>query len=83
MKRGKKTLKWTGIALVAFVAILLIANAVFVWTTDARLERQLAEIKAAGDPLTLADLAPKPIPPEKNAAAYFLQAKPEETGARK
>jgi hypothetical protein len=61
------------------VAILLIANAVFVWTTDARLERQLADIKAAGDPLTLADLAPKPIPPEKNAAAYFRQATSEET----
>ncbi len=37
MKRLKKTLKWTGIVLGALVAILLIANAVFVWTTDARL----------------------------------------------
>ena len=32
-------------------------------TTDARLERQLAAIRDAGDPLTLADLARKPIPP--------------------
>ena len=52
----------------------LVANAVFVWTTDTRLERQLAEIRAAGDPLTLADLAPKPIPPEKNAATYLRRA---------
>ena len=71
MKRPKKIWKWTGIALGGVAAILLIANAVFVWTTDTRLDRQLAEIKAAGDPLTLTDLAHKPIPPEKNAATYL------------
>ena len=79
MKRLKKILKWTGIALGGLAAILLIANAVFVWTTDARLERQLAEISAAGDPLTLADLARKPIPPEKNAATYLRRAEAEVT----
>jgi hypothetical protein len=46
---------------------------------DARLERQLAEIKAAGDPLSLADLTHRPIPPEKNAATYLRQAEPEVT----
>jgi hypothetical protein len=56
------------------VAIGLVANAVFVWITDARLERQLAAIRAAGDSMTLADLAPKPIPPEKNAATYLRRA---------
>ena len=65
MKRLKKILKWTGIVLGGLVAIGLVANAVFVWTTDTRLERQLAAIRAAGDPLTLAELAPKPIPPEE------------------
>ncbi|MFZ1934774.1 MAG: hypothetical protein WCB27_20730 [Thermoguttaceae bacterium] len=74
MKRPKKIWKWTGIALGGVAAILLIANAVFVWTTDTRLDRQLAEIKAAGDPLTLTDLAHKPIPPEKNAATYLRRA---------
>jgi hypothetical protein len=74
MKRLKQILKWTGVVLGGLVAIGLVANAVFVWTTDARLERQLAEIRAAGDPVTLADLAPKPIPPEKNAATYLRKA---------
>lgn len=74
MQRLKKILKWTGVVLVGLAAILLIANAIFVWTTDARLNRQLAEIKAAGDPITLADLARKPIPPETNAATYLRQA---------
>jgi hypothetical protein len=74
MKRFKKILKWTVVILGALVAVALIANAAFVWTTDARLERQLAAIREAGDPLTLADLQPKPIPPESNAATYLRQA---------
>jgi hypothetical protein len=74
MKRLKKILKWTGIVLAGLVAILLIANALFVWTTDTRLERQLAEIRAAGDPMSLAELARPPIPPEKNAATYLRRA---------
>ena len=74
MERLKKILKWTGIVLGAMVAIGLVVNAVFVWTTDARLESQLTEIRAAGDPVTLADLARPPIPPEQNAATYLRQA---------
>lgn len=74
MKRLKKILKWTGIVLSGLVAIGLVANAVFVWTTDIRLERQLAAIREAGDPVSLAELAPKPIPPEENAATYLRRA---------
>jgi hypothetical protein len=74
MKRLKKALKWTAVVLGALVAIGLVANAWFVWTTSTRLEAQLAAIRAAGDPLTIADLARPPIPPEKNAATYFRQA---------
>jgi hypothetical protein len=74
MKRLKKILKWTAIILGGLVALALIANALFVWITDSRLERQLAEIRAAGDPVTLADLARPPIPPEKNAATYLRRA---------
>ena len=79
MKRLKKILKWTGIVLVGLVAIGLVANAGFVWITDTRLERQLAAIRAAGDPISLADLARKPIPPEKNAATILSRAEAEVT----
>lgn len=74
MKRLKKILKWTGIVLGALVAIGLVINAWWVRTTDTRLERQLAEIRADGDPLSLADLARPPIPPGQNAATYLRQA---------
>ena len=74
MKRLKKILKLTGIVLVGLVAIGLVANACFVWITDTRLERQLAAIRAAGDPISLAELAPKPLRPEKDAATYLRRA---------
>jgi hypothetical protein len=74
MKRLKKILKWTAVILGALAAVLLIVNAWFTWTTDARLERQLAALREAGEPLTLADLARKPIPSEKNAATYLRKA---------
>ncbi len=74
MKRSRKILKWTGVAVGGLVAILLIANACFVWLTDARLERRLTAIREAGDPLSLAELAREPIPPEKNAATFLRRA---------
>jgi hypothetical protein len=76
MNRLKKILKWTAVVLGGLAAISLVANACFVWITDIRLERQLAALRAAGDPISLADLAPKPIPPEKNAYTYLRQAQP-------
>jgi len=75
MKRLKKILKWTGIVLGVLVAVLLIVNAWFVWTTDARFDGQLAAIRAADDPLSIADLAHEPPPPEINAATYLRRAK--------
>ena len=76
MKRFEKILKWTGIVLGALVAILLITNAVLVRITDSRLEQQLAAIRDAGDPLSIAEvLDAKPIPPEQNAAVYLDRAR--------
>lgn len=79
MKLAKKWLKWTLGIVGSLVLLLLIWNAIFVWTSDKYLEHQLAKVKAAGDPLTLADLARKPIPPDKNAAIYLRQAAPAAT----
>ncbi len=63
-----------GIVAVAIIAIVLGTNAYFVWRNGARLESQLAELRAAGDPISLKDLARAPIPPEKNAATYLRRA---------
>jgi hypothetical protein len=52
-------------------ATLLIVNAVFAWRAHRRLQAKLAEIRAAGDPASIADLAPHPIPEDQNAAAIL------------
>jgi hypothetical protein len=73
MQRLKKILKWIGIVLGGLVVLGLILNAGFIWITNTRLERQLAAIRATGDPLTPTDLARPPIPPEQDAATYLNQ----------
>lgn len=65
-----KALKIAG----AVIAILLIANAIWVWRTGSRLEKKLAALRAEGDPLSLADLA-RDLPPEKNAAVLLRRAR--------
>jgi hypothetical protein len=71
MKKLKKILLWTGITAGTLIAILLIVAAVSSWIFGRQLEKKLAAIKAAGDPVCLADLAPKPVPPEQNGAVYL------------
>ena len=56
-------------ALASLVALALIANGFMIWRTDARLQARIDAIRAAGDPATIADLAPEPIPADQNAAA--------------
>lgn len=75
LKKIFKILKWTGIVLGSLIAVLLVANALFVWRSGAALESRLQTIRDAGDPLCLADLAREPIPPEENAAVYYRRAK--------
>jgi hypothetical protein len=73
----KASLKWIAIGfgglLLAAVAVLLL----FIYQADALLEQKLAELRAAGEPTTIADLEPEPIGPEQNADAFVLRAEPE------
>jgi hypothetical protein len=74
MKRLISILKWTGIAAGAAIVVLLMLNAWFVRSTGTRLERRLVELRQAGDPVQIADLAHQPIPPEKNADVFLRRA---------
>src|SRR5215475_4656077 len=47
------------------------------WLTEHRLQTRIAAIRAAGDPASIADLAPKPIPDDQNAAYYLERIKPQ------
>jgi len=69
-----KIVKWIGIVLGTLIAILLIANAIWVWRSGAKLRAEIEAIRAAGDPVTLPELAGQPIAPEKNADTYLSRA---------
>lgn len=56
------------------IAILLIANAIWVWRSGAKLRAEIESIRAAGDPVTLPELAGQPVAPEKNADTYLSRA---------
>lgn len=63
-----KRIAW-GLAIV--VGLLLVANAVMSWRTEARLNVMRRTVRAAGDPASIGDLKPAPIPAAQNAAAQI------------
>ena len=83
VKRFKKILRIGALVLGLVLASLLSANAIFISKTGARLEEHLAAIRAAGDPVTLADLE-RPLPlPDQNAATYLRRAREDQTAFEK
>ncbi len=55
--------------------LLVVAPWVYLdWRTSRDLEVELQRIREAGEPLTLAEAAPEPVPPSENAAEPYQQA---------
>ncbi len=81
--RAKKIVSWTGIILGILVLGALLVNACLVWTTGRQVEKRLAALRAAGEPVALADLARPPIAPETNAAAFLDRARADMTAIEK
>ncbi len=67
----KRISKRLAIGLVTLVAIALIANGIMAWRIESRLQAKIAAIHAAGDPASIAELAPTPIPDAENAAVIL------------
>jgi hypothetical protein len=62
--------RWViGIAIV--LGLLLSANAIMAWRTEAQENEAREAIRAEGDPASIADLKPKPIADDRNAAAQI------------
>jgi hypothetical protein len=62
--------------LAILVGVLLLANGIFACFTRCRLKPRIAPTPAAGDPASITDLAPEPIPADENAAAYLEELAP-------
>jgi hypothetical protein len=67
----RRTVKRWGIGIAIVLGVLLIANAIMAWQTSARENALKASIRAQGDPASIADLKPEPIPDDRNAAAQI------------
>ncbi len=73
----KRILKRVAIAIVLLIGVALTVNGALAWMAVHRLQNKLSAIRAAGKPASLADLVPKSIPPENNAAVIIERINPQ------
>ena len=71
MKRFKKVLVWITVSAGFIIAVLLLTLAVMNTIWGAELRKTITEIKARGEPMTIAEIVPAYVSPEKNAAVEF------------
>jgi hypothetical protein len=67
----RRTVKRWAIGIAIVVGLLLAVNGIMAWQTEARENAIKAAIRAKGDPASIADLKPAPIPDDQNAAAQI------------
>lgn len=77
MPRFWRYFKFTAFGLAGLLGLGLVWLAVANSIAGSRLQAKLAALKEAGEPVTLADLAPKPVDPETNAATFLERAQPD------
>jgi hypothetical protein len=70
-RRVLKFLKWAAITFGLLLVAFFLWSAWYTGVTGRRLEARLEALRRAGEPVSLADLAPRPIPPETNADAML------------
>jgi hypothetical protein len=74
MKKFKKIVKWIGIGLGGLVLLVFGVRIILVLVFGAQLRATLRELKAQGVPLTVAEIAPPPVPDAENAALPVKEA---------
>ncbi len=70
---------WKRLAITTGVVLLLlvVAGGLVVWWVNHQWDARVAAIRTAGDPVSIADLAPEPIPDDQNAAAILESIAPQ------
>ena len=74
MKRLKRVLKIIGKIILAIVLLLLVANCVLWFYWGRQFQARVAALKAAGQPVSYADLEGPPVPDSENAAPLYEKA---------
>jgi hypothetical protein len=71
MTSGSSIFRQIGFGAIVLLVAAVLIGVVLNWQANHRLDSKLAILRAAGEPTSLAELAPKPIPPEQNSAAIL------------
>ncbi|MCK4400987.1 hypothetical protein KAW08_01630 [bacterium] len=71
MRILKKILKWTGIVIGGLLILSIIVHTVLNIVWGRELRAKLAELKAKGEPITIAEIRPAPVPDNENAAVLY------------
>ncbi len=67
----KKTLKRSAIGLCLLLGVLLLTNAFLAWRTEQRFAQLVRAVRAEGDPASIVELTPEPIPEDQNSSALI------------
>jgi HAMP domain-containing protein len=68
---GGRTMKRIGFGVLVVLTLLFVANLFMAWRVQSQRTAKMAAIRAAGDPASIAELRPAPIPNDRNAAAQI------------
>ncbi len=68
MNKAKKALKVTCVILGGLITLVIVLNIIFNIMFGIQLRNKIAELKAEGKPMTIAEIVPPPVPDEDNAA---------------
>jgi hypothetical protein len=71
MARESSIFRNIGFGVIVLLVAAVLIGVVLNWQANHRLDANLAILRAAGEPTSLAELAPKPIPPKQNSAAIL------------
>ena len=69
----KRVLNKIGKVILVLLAVLILAHGALTFVLGRRLEARLAEMKAAGQPVSMSDLAGPPVPDSENGAVIYEQ----------
>ena len=72
----KRWWKRLGLGFLLLIALAILVNGVMSWRVERQVQSRIAAIRAAGEPASIAELAPHPIPESENAAAALAKIGP-------
>jgi hypothetical protein len=58
----------------AFALLVVIAHALWIWSAHRRLNREIAKLRASGEPMSIDELPNSNLPDSQNASLHYLAA---------